>query len=295
MESQLARWPPEHPGQRLPHPPGQPRAKQRRKHHRRYPADHRLLRRQRRESQRLRAGNKRQHRRKPAPRRGLHPMERQRRQRQKTEHHPPAQTTQTVCQLRRPCRQRPHCRRRSCLAKPHLDRDQKPGDRRRNRLRTKKLRRGQPDEPLPNQRTPLGANQHRQPLRQKIPQPAQLQPIRLRRPALHQRQLQIRILKPLPAQRKPRIRGVFTACIVRHKGRAINGMPLVVATKKTPLDAAFSFSSRQRLQHQRRNPASNQQWHVVVEEGRDDSVLDVVVLAVSVETHCRAEGGVGGG
>jgi len=49
------------------------------------------------------------------------------------------------------------------------------------------------------------------------------------------------------------------------------------------------------LQHQRRNPASNQQWHVVVEEGRDDCVLDVVVLAVSVKAHCRAEGGVGGG
>ena len=49
------------------------------------------------------------------------------------------------------------------------------------------------------------------------------------------------------------------------------------------------------LQHQRRNPAREQQRDVVVDEGRDDRILDVVVLAVGVETHCRAEGGVGGG
>lgn len=158
----------------------------------------------------------------------------------KTEHHPPAQTTQTVCQLRRPCRQRPHRRRRSCLAKPHLDRDQKPGDGRQHGLRPEQLRRGQPDEPLPNQRTPLGANQHRQPLRQKIPQPAQLQPIRLRRPALHQRQLQIRILKPLPAQRKPRIRGVFTACIACLVCIAIHPE---LRTRRTVADSARLYGA----------------------------------------------------
>ena len=93
------------------------------------------------------------------------------------------------------------------------------------------------------------------------------------------------------------IEAIFSKIVPKFFSYAENSYspPTIRPQKKTPLDAAFSFSSRQRLQHQRRNPASDEQRHVVVEEGRDDCVLDVVVLAVSVKAHCRAEGGVGGG
>ena len=47
-----------------------------------------------------------------------------------------------------------------------------------------------------------------------------------------------------------------------------------------------------RLQHQRRNPARQQQRNVVVNESGNDAVFDVVVLTVGIEAHCRAEGGV---
>ena len=46
---------------------------------------------------------------------------------------------------------------------------------------------------------------------------------------------------------------------------------------------------RDHLEDHRSNPSANQERNVVVQEGRDHRVPHVVVLAIDVESRCRAE------
>ncbi len=58
-------------------------------------------------------------------------------------------------------------------------------------------------------------------------------------------------------------------------------------------DAVFQLLNRVHLQHHRGNPAGNQQRDVVVDEGRDNGIADVVVLPVGVQPHRRTQRGIG--
>lgn len=52
-------------------------------------------------------------------------------------------------------------------------------------------------------------------------------------------------------------------------------------------NTAFQLLNRVHLQHHRGNPAGNQKRDVVVDEGRDDGIADMVVPPVGVQPHRR--------